>query len=222
MKSSKTRIVLVVVELLFLFAFVVILFIVSSNFTNDEYYTEDVYDFFENMYDDEVLFSKEIPNNATVSNFMFYKYFTDRRDVYLELKFDTAEDMDNYIAALLTNFEEYYRSKYGDNVSLLNEYLVETVCPYDNSYNEIFITLNTTKFGNDPNYYVGFAVDDQYHNFKYYDCNYSILSYSTENLTVIQTSALGSFSKELKHIPGYIQKYNIPLEKSHEHLIIVD
>lgn len=65
------------------------------------FYTENAEDYNTDKYPiTEPIFLSEIPENASVVRFSYYDYWYEVLDIYLELKFNTADEMKQYLSEL--------------------------------------------------------------------------------------------------------------------------
>ena len=74
--------------------------------------------------------------------------------------------------------------------------------PYDESFIELFVA--TTFWLSSPNY-GGYFMREQYGT---YNCSFSVIGYSYDELTVIQTYIDGLFSIENSPIPKYFERFD--------------
>ena len=154
------------------------------------------------------LLPAEIPANADVISYSDIDFWHEARDVYLELKFQTKEELEQYLADLEIVFDTA-------NISNGNS-AIKTENIYDPSYTEIFDPQCATWKGNDR--YTGYEIytEDQV---VYYDCNFSAVSYSFDDLTVVYTYVYGLFrSGYHDYIPRYFTRFSVPLVGEHQRI----
>ena len=141
----------------------------------------------------------------------------------MELKFRTEAELKEYINSLKTHSESYLMNaaKPSDG-----EWFVEVQNPYDPNYVEL-VLLAHSSWQNDK-HFVGYSIEkkdsiNSEHKYTQYVCNYSIISYSLEDLTVIQSSTQGYFEYfEEAYVPKYFRRFNIPTDEELERRYYVE
>lgn len=162
------------------------------------------------------VFMPTLPENAEVVSYYSYNYWDESYDRYLELKFGTREEMDEYLNALfeysIANIEEEMQTLYPKD----DDWFVREVNPYDSSFIDCY--------SKDDFYYSG---DYEYTGYKTFEttlyCSYSVISYSYDCLTVIQSYASGSFQRFYQddYIPKFLERFGIT-HSSPSHEIVVE
>ena len=192
---------------------------VSCDSTYDHYYSEYILDYFSDRVDFSgkvsAIFMKEIPDCAEIVDFSYYKYYNERRHIYLELKFDDQKDFENYLKSLTEHAEKYYLENIDTikGISSAEKWIQKIQNPYDESFIELFVA--TAFWLSSPNY-GGYFMREQYGT---YHCNFSVIGYSYDELTVIQTYIHGLFSIENSPIPKYFERFEIPFNKAYDRKI---
>ena len=196
-----------------------------NNSIEHVYYTQDIkdygiedYDLKKNMELD--WFPQDLPSNAEVLAFSYYNDYRElpiHYDLYLELKFQNEDELKSYLDGLLSDIEAYNLQQYNPTYALDGGSYYSEKNPYDDSFIDIFYF--TTATWKCDIHYVGYSVDPD--GFREYDTNYSIISYSIDELIVVQTCANGSFSSD-RHIPKYMQKFNVSPDELLERHIVVE
>lgn len=199
------------VSVILLIGFLVVSIVVCLVWPTDtvsNYYTQSILNYNTEEYPLGSLFLEEIPLSAEVISFSNYYFhlFTENRDVYLELKFDTEEDLRNYITAVEDHIvsEKGWKSLDGKRVSLAN--------PYNSKYIDVFYDIaGLAKIGNiDEHFsYYEFAFDSE-GKLNRVDGAYDVLSYSLDELIVILTSNCGSYYANDGYTPKYMSRFDVP------------
>jgi len=154
---------------------------------------------------DSDIFLNEIPENAEVVNFTYYKYWHEEQDIYLELKFHSKEEMDSY----LSNIRETCikaQQNHSNNTKDRNWFITEQN-PYDPSYTDSFFIAHYSNIaGRD---FTGYHMEGKglcfYH--------FAVISFSYEELTTIQTYACGAFVENAKrYTPRYFIRFQVPMD----------
>ncbi|MBR4864349.1 MAG: hypothetical protein IKU07_07225, partial [Oscillospiraceae bacterium] len=157
------------------------------------------------------VFPAEIPSNAQVVAFSYYNYWQEVHDVYLELKFDSLSEMESYLSAVKTACTqrcEDYKSP------LDGEWFIEEQNIYNEKYTESFCVLYNISKGEER--YTGYIIESNSIG-TVLNCNFGVISYSVNELTVIHTNVTGRFQQNIhNHIPKYFERFNIPLDDKHK------
>lgn len=181
-------------------------------------YTEDTENYNFGKYQfSNAIFLEELPSNLTVVNFSYYYYWHEKEDVYLEVKFDTVDEMEAYLSTI--------KQMAIDNNPISSVSFENGTCffeeqnPYNKSYIDIFYSF---PFANKNNVdYVGYSVDTERENTEY-GGYFSIISYSYEELTIVQTYSSGCYLENVdEYIPKYFRRFDIPLTQNHERYIVL-
>ena len=184
----------------------------SCIYPYDVYYTTDINDYYSKKTNFEgvwkAFFMEELPEEAEVVSFTYYQHFSDILDIDLELKFNNPEALQAYIKKLLDYCTEFYSDR-----EMEIEFF-ETKNSDKPSYTELYD--DTWAYWRDDGQYAGYYIDQ----FERYECQYAIISYSLEELTVIQSVASGFFRPE-EYIPKYISRYNTQTDLLSERLVKV-
>lgn len=210
-----------------LFSVILIAVLVLFNFASCDkgvLYTESIEDYNTEKYPiKNTIFLETIPDGATVISFAYYRYWGESRETHLELQFRTVSDLEEYINFIKSHAESYLIDckKPSDG-----EWFVEV----ENPYNENYVDLVVLDFPSSQNgkHYVGYSIEkkdsiDSGHKYTQYVCNYRIISYSLEDLTVIQSSAQGYFQYfEEAYVPKYFTRFNIPTDEEFERIYYVE
>ena len=191
---------------------------ICSLFTEDDFtfYTENIED-----YDSEefpiprhYIFLDEIPENATVVRFSHYHFYNhEDEDVYLELKFETKEEMDEYLSAIKQYCKENFNSKLYNTTNPFIE--VQNI--YDEKFVDLFcrdvclITSDKRFTGYESHLYTNDKDDFDI------KCHFAVISYSYDDLTVIQSYSSGTFFEwENEYTPQYLVRFSVPLDEKIE------
>ena len=174
-----------------------------EDYGNDEYYFVDK------------IFMPYLLKNAEVVSYYSYNYWDEDYDLYLELKFNTEDEMDAYLDALFsyvkTKSDAIAYSPVGGDWFVREEHPSDpsfTVCYYkDFHYNQAYQDKT------------GYRIEDYY-----YICCYAVICYSYDSLTVIQSASQGSFNMYYnEYTPKFLERFGITYDSpSHEFVIEFD
>lgn len=201
--NKKTFIIIILLAVI-----VVIILIMILNKSPYPLYTEKAEDYNSELYPiDESLFLENIPIEAEVISYSYYNYWEEDQDIYLELKFQDRSDMEKYIEQLISCVIKQIEQKGWEKDA--NGWFIERTNPYQESYTDLFCTLYRS-YRNDYSY-TGYEIAHYENSGIIYSCNYGLISYSYEELTVIQTSCCGSIYKSgQEYTPKYFARFNVP------------
>lgn len=165
------------------------------------------------------VFLNELPPCAEVVSFSYYNYWYEANDYYLELKFSSRELMEDYLSEWWVAASE---SQQQDRRQTDREWFVVDPNPYDSSYTDIFCTtyINSTA----DMEYTGYSVEppEDPHSPSYH-CNFGVISYSFDELIVIQTYVHGHFREAVHHhVPRFFLRFALPLEERYERRFYFD
>lgn len=166
----------------------------------------------------QTVFPAEIPADAQVISFSYYNYWHEAEDIYLELKFNTLEEMKFYLSdvklACVSNCQNYPPTKG-------NGWFIETQNIYDQSYEEMFCTLYSTSQGEDD--YTGYTIEKTNSDIMCYECNFGSITYSFDELTVIHSYVYGWYRSNVhNHIPAYFKRFGVPLQENHQRVFYLE
>ena len=166
----------------------------------DDYNRGDYY-FYKSFY------LSSIPENATVVSFSYYSHVHESSyDVYLELRFSTIEELKAHLDAISNHTKTVLASSHTQPYD--GEWFFEVSNPYDEKYVDAFC-WNYNGWIDGENY-AGYSIENE-DNYVRYKCDYGIVSYSLEDLIVIQTEAHGCFERYVvNYTPKYFKRFNIP------------
>lgn len=166
----------------------------------------------------ESVFMETLPEKAEVVRYAYYDYWHEVRDRYLELKFETIEDLNSYLLEL----KEYTRVKTNPDSPFMqkNDLFIEETNPYNNLYTDLLCTYNsyTQNHIGKTGYKILFEDDETR-----FRCSFGIISYSYEELTIIQSVCSGLF-RDIIHdyTPEYFKRFNVPTDKELERLFVLN
>ena len=192
--------------------------IVEKTTDKDVLYTNDVNNYNSNQYRVPLtIFPDKLPSNANVISFVYYNFWNEAGDIYLELRFDTAEDMEDYLFdvknSCLTECENYNPPKNG-------KWFIETQNVYNPSYQEMFCAIYNISKGEET--YTGYAIESTQEK-TVYTCNFGLIAYSYEELTVIHTNVYGYYQNNIhNYVPVYLKKFAVPLQEDHERYLYLE
>ena len=221
--SKSTKIYVgVVASIIALFALIMVLIpvFVEMSYPLEHYYTTSKEEYFSKKCDmspaDKTIFLEELPDNATVVDFSYYKHFFEDRDIYLELRFSNVTDLENYVKSLKSRAENYIADTKGFY------FYKELENPYNSTYKDIFCS-GKYFYTRDPiERYIGYEPLGEAGSYVY--CILPVISYSVEELTVIQSYTIGSFNVDngfnnTGHLPKYFERFQIDLSIDQERRI---
>lgn len=179
------------------------------------YFTERIADYNSEKYRlIPEIFLDEIPSNVDVISFSYYSYWSEAKDIYLELKFSSKDKMDAYLSELMDHGLQ--------SSSIDGELFITEQNPYDPTFTDLFCTTYIT-FTKDQTY-TGYSIDPvKNRDAITYDCNFAVISYSFEKLTVIQSYVCGSYRDNIHdYTPHYFLRFHLPLDEKHDRLIPIE
>lgn len=182
--------------------------------------TEDVGDYNTAEYPLHLpIFLNEIPSYAEVASFSYYNYWNEANDYYLELKFSSRKEMEDYLSQWQTAALETLRK---DGQPANREWFVTDQNPYNSSYTDIFCTTYITFTAETE--YTGYSIEPSGDSQNpLYRCNFGVISYSFDELTVIQTYVHGHFREaEHHHVPRFFLRFDVPLDERYERRFYFD
>jgi len=193
-----------------LFSAILIAVLVLFNFASCDdgvRYTDSVDDYNKGEYNlYKTFYLSSIPENATVVSFSYYRHVHENAsDVYLELRFSTIEELEAHLDAISNHTKTVLANSHTQPYD--GEWFFEVANPYDEKYVDAFCWDYNGWIDGEKNY-TGYSIE-QKDNYVRYKCDYGIVSYSLEDLTVIQTNARGWFSRG-NYTPRYFKRFNIP------------
>lgn len=188
--------------------FLILPCLLSSCSSEFPFYTEDIAHYTDPESDiDHDFYLASIPNNALAVFYCSYEYWYDASETYLELKFNSVEEMQSYLDEVKAHNVNSSR-----RVGLTEEeLLIQAENPYDKSYVDLIHTDYSIYI--DKTRYTGYEFEDSSEGKFHIFSNFAVISYSYENLIVIQTAISGHFESGCDdYIPKYFRRFNIPLE----------
>ena len=213
---KRIRIFLLIVLLLPILAFLLWCLITPK----EVYFTEnpDEYNTGKYSFAHSDTFLPELPQTASVVSFRLYQYWYEDVEYFLELEFNTEEDMRNYLEDLI----ERYLDKMPSSDKSLERWIAEEENPYDKSFTDMFYTWYHSS-GKDATY-TGYEILPKDEESWRYSANSAIISYSYENLTVIQFKFYGTFYTSQHgedYVPKYFVRFNVPIDENHKRIYII-
>jgi len=173
--------------------------------------------------DDIVLYSQTISNNnfyktnlpesAEIVNFSHYNNWNEDLDTFLELSFRSEEDLIECLKVLApSKFDPNGEGGYKQS-----ELFLEMPNPYNSSYTDLVNLFYLSSNANTT--YTGYSV--RVSKIMFLRCNFGVISYSLEELKIIQSSMQGSFSfgdtfDSENYTPKYFEYFNIPINEHTE------
>lgn len=167
------------------------------------------------------VFLEKIPSNAKVISFSYYDYWNEEKEIYLELEFNSLEEMEDYLQSLKKHcFESVADRKIPSGFQ--GEWLMESKNPHDLKYTDLFCvsrTINTQMEGSEKaSDYTGYKIDVR-EDLTFYKCYYSIISYSYDDLRVIQSDTRGTFyDKRNNYIPKFLLRFSVPITENFDRM----
>ena len=162
-----------------------------------------------------VIFMDQLPKHADICSFSYYNDNYQLVDIYLELKFSSLDEMNHYLNDLKENGRESldkYRAPENGTWFITQENI------YDKSYMDLFCSFFHTA-QKDKNY-TGYSVNASNESNATISCNFAVISYSVDELIVIQSYSYGTFLAGVHdYIPGYFARFDVPLNENIERCI---
>ncbi len=218
MKIKKIFILSFILVLLFIIIMVGIAKCISSK--NSFQHTTDLTNYNEKDFPLPSIFLNDIPNYAKVVSFSYYNYYNEEKDIYLELKFNNTDQLEEYLKNLLLNSVENFNSQ-GWKTPQNNEWFLESQNMHKQSYVDMFCVIYSSN--KKEKNFTGYSIEINNDNSAIYECNFGVISYSYEELTIIQNYCTGTFQEKVnKFIPKYFDYFNVPLNKNYERLFYLD
>ena len=198
---------------------VILLFIITSCSSKYVFYTEDIHRYRNEEYPiHSKLFPEQIPNNSTVKSYSNYFYYHEVYDAYLELVFNSKEEMDMYLFELT---QSYLQSKTEEGLTKpQGGWILKEQNPHNTSYTDI-IGLGNVTISNGE-YYTGYetSIADES---VLVSANISIISYSYEELTVVHSYMYGTCNlSNGDYLFKYFTKFNISTSEEYQRKILID
>lgn len=178
---------------------VIVLVVKTCCAENHNFYTDDVDNYNVEPYlVPKVIFPQKIPENADVVCFSYYDYWYEEEDFYLELKFDTEKEMEEYLQTFSIDSEkDFFKSQNTHNDSFVDYFCL--------LYN--YISQNNFRFGYEIKENDGSML---------YDCIFGVISCSFDELTVIHSYTSGHFIPTVhEHLPKYFMRFGVPLDSDY-------
>lgn len=197
-----------IIAVFLLVAFVLFAAIKTKTVKDGMIFTNDIKNYNTDEYAVPVSFFPDVlPASTKVISYCHYEYWDEAIDIYLELRFDTVEELEKH----LNSMKQKYTSNWDNKPTKKTIGVTETPNIYDNSYEDVFFNRYHTIQG--ENYYTGYSIDS---NKNFYDCNFGVISYSFDELIVIHAYTNGGFRNTYNHIPMYFERFDIPLYNNHQ------
>lgn len=170
-------------------------------------YTDDIQNYDSGQYYiSSSVFPKKIPKNAQVVSFKYFDYWYEATDIYLELRFNSSEEMETYLGSF--------------NISDTSDY-IQTKNIYNPSYEEVFST-QCAVWENEAEY-TGYTIRNLDSDTMVYECSFETISFSRDELVVIHTFASGWFRENIhEHIPEYFKRFKVPLQEAHRRVFLLN
>ena len=204
----------------FVILFAICLSLLTSCNQEKTYYTENIEDYNSTNYPIESfdVLPKEIPNSADAIS---YYYYDDSwcYNICLQLKFNSIEEIDSYVASIKEDFLLKY-----DNDPIIKDtgWAISETTPYKSNFTDLLLTQmkhSSLKWCYSHFYCVGYSLregaDSSSNRF---DGRFQMLSYSYEDLTVFLFYFACAYSLDLelvKHerMPQYFIHFNVPVDR---------
>ena len=224
---AKIVTILLLLLLLPVVIYLLVLFVPYLNPNYDPYpvyITDNIEDYNTENYPlgDFDVFLEQIPSEATVVSYHYSAIYNSTYDICLQLKFNTAEEIDSYLSKIKDNF---YEKHIDDPVVKDNGWAVSEPNPYNSGYTDLFLVTRSPFASSRMTEYAGYSYTRQSDVFnsitdKFYGY-YQLISYSYEDLTVFsffsdqklyyheddeQNGIFGSY------IPQDFIHFNVPLD----------
>ena len=188
-----------------------------SCLSNDEYVKLNTYvgDYNSESYPAFPPFPDAIPENAEVLGYLWRSYYHTQCDEYLELKFASKGEFEEYLDYLLQYMSEYIAN---DSPLPEDEWMISEQNPYDARFIDCFFMTPPYRYQGNIGDYVTLGYDvriDYSERWGYQreiDANFSVLSYSSELRTIAIFSSDGIRYTAYDPVPIYFERFSVPLE----------
>lgn len=191
----------------------------SCNQENTYYHTENINDYNSTDYqiEDFDVLPKEIPNSADAISYYYYDNSW-CYNICLQLKFNSIEEIDSYVASIKEDFLLKYDN---DPIIKDNGWAISETNPYNSNFTDLFLTQmkhTSVKWQNKEYYCVGYSLyKDAYSSSNRFDGLFQMLSYSYKDLTVFSFYFACTYRLDLEldsHelMPQYFIHFNVPLD----------
>lgn len=165
-------------------------------------------------------FKTNLPLNAEIVKFAYYNNWNEDFDAFLALKFQSAEDLMECLKILAP-------SKFDSNGEVgcsEHELFIEMPNPYESSYTDL-INLFFVSYTKEANF-TGYEVNSK-SDIILLNCNFGVISYSTEDLMIIQSAMQGTFSFGVafdaeNYKPKYFEYFNVAIDETTQRIYTVD
>ncbi len=196
--ERKTVPAVLLVISIFTFLCLAFYFFICNFFGFNGYdYTEDISDYGEKGVNIKY-FPEEITTDMDVVDYSYYYRYsdTDHSDIYLEVRFDNREVMDEHLSRAVSRFGENGVHEYQN--------------PYNSKYTDIVENrerLHILGSGEMYSAYIDFEGDEDY---KYVNSGYYAISYSYDDLTIIYIYLdIGSDISIKEYYPKYLRRFGV-------------
>ena len=133
--------------------------------------------------------------------FIFYKYAdVDQIDIYLEVKFDDADIMEQYLTTAIDAFSETGTISYPN--------------PYDGKYTDVI--RNRSVIWSPEGNFAAEILFEENNSYRYVDMHYTSVSYSYEELTIIYNYTylgsdieVGDDLDQAQYYPRFLQRFGV-------------
>lgn len=195
-----------------------IFFVITKSNDKDVFFTSDVNNYNSELYPvPQNVFPEAIPSNTQVVSYGYFNYRHEAKDIYLEMKFDSKEEMEKYLSEVKANCELNCKNS---NSETQKQYFIYDENIYIPSYEDLFCTSYITSYGNED--FTGYRIVNMNADSMCYKCNFGVISYSFDELTVIHTYVYGWYINDVhEHIPEYFERFNIPLKEEHQRIFLL-
>ena len=198
--------------------FIVFLLLISmlliSSCYNYPVYIDDIA-LYSQTVSNESFFKPVLPSNAEICKFSNYNNWNEDFDTFLELSFKNEEDLIECLKILAPsqfdpNGEDGYKQ---------SELFLKMPNPYNASYTDLVNLFYVSS--NAHTTYTGYSV--RVSKIMFLKCNFGVISYSLEELKIVQASMQGSFSfgdtfDSENYTPKYFEYFNIAINENTERI----
>lgn len=156
-------------------------------------------------------FKVALTSSTEILSFSYYNNWNEDFDTYLELCFENKEDLLECLQSLApSKFDSNGEAGYSQD-----ELFVETPNPYNSSYTNL-INMSFRTYRGDA-IYTGYYTRSS--ELLFLKCNFGIISYSIEDLKILQFATQGTFSfgdglGAENYTPKYFEYFNIPIDEN--------
>lgn len=159
-------------------------------------YTEDIANY-ERFGSNIGYFPEEITDDFEVVDYSYYhtSVDTDHTEIYLEVRFDNRDVMEQYLTSSISAFDKYGVQEYQN--------------PFNPTYTDVIADTIVMERGSRETF-SAYIDCDAYQKHRYVDANYRAISYSYEDLSIIYVYLYMGSDVSIEHYyPKYLRRFDV-------------